>query len=99
MQPCPVQARVEISPRGQLVTPGTDVGYIDQRLGREWALKAERPAFGVRDAKVLFERAELRIQQAGWAGGGSRELGKPVGRAPPCRQCSDFGKNCIWRGG
>src|SRR3954451_14941996 len=82
--------RIEIGTRSQSVAFRPDVGDIQQSSaenGRpQLPLETKRPAFRVRVAEVLLERAVLRIQKVGRARRGGRKPGRPVGLTPSRRQ-------------
>src|SRR3984893_2373613 len=82
--------RIEIGARSQSVAFRPDVGDIHQSGAEngppQLPLETKRPAFGVRVAEILLERAVLGVQKAGRAGRGGWKLGKPVGITPPRRQ-------------
>src|SRR5258708_28704520 len=87
------QARIDVRPRGQLVTLRADIRNIEEHLVRQLALEPERPALRVRAAKILIDRTALRIQQTG-SGCRCWKLRKPVwraaagiGRVPRGRYC------------
>src|SRR5205085_4731463 len=95
--------RIEVGARGQLVAFRPYVRDIEQGIAKnrppQLPLETERPALGVRVAKVLLERAVLRIQEAGLARRGGWKLGKPVGITPPRRQRDLVDGDGIWRCG
>ena len=95
--------RIEIGTRSQSVAFRPDVGDIQQSSAEngppQLPLETKRPAFGVRVAEILLERAVLRVQKAGRARRGGWKLGKPVGITPPRRQRDLVDEDGIWRGG
>src|SRR5437879_5818527 len=94
--------RIEIGTRSQSVAFGPDVGDIHESSTQngppQLPLETKRPAFGVRVAEILLERAVLRVQKAGRARRGGWKLGKPVGITPPRRQRDLVDEDGIWRG-
>ena len=95
--------RIEIGTRSQSVAFRPDVGDIHQSSAEngppQLPLETKRPAFGVRVAEILLERAVLRVQKARRARRGGWKLGKPVGITPPRRQRDLVDEDGIWRGG
>ncbi len=94
--------RIEIGTRSQSVAFRPDVGDIHQSSAEnghpQLPLETKRPAFGVRVAEILLERAVLRVSRR-LGGRGGWKLGKPVGITPPRRQRDLVDEDGIWRGG
>src|SRR5438067_3106676 len=82
--------RIEIGTRSQSVAFRPDVGDIHQSGAEkgppQLPLETKGPAFRVRVAEILLERAVLRIQKTGLARRGGRKSGRPVGITPSRRQ-------------
>src|SRR5437667_10211512 len=95
--------RIEIGTRSQSMAFRPDVGDIHQSGAEngppQLPLETKGPAFRVRVAEILLERAVLRIQKAGLARSSVRKLRKPVGITPPRRQRELVDRDGIWRCG